>query len=355
MASRAPDLLGCAILDGVTEPPRGLASQPGHAGSSDGFEYAFTVFTPTHDRAHTLHRVRDSLAAQTYRDFEWLVVDDGSTDGTAALVGAWQQDAAFPIRYVVQPHGGKLAAMTKAVDLARGALFVTADSDDTFSPRALERFKHHWDAIPVVERDRFSAVTALVGDQQGRIVGTPFPRNPTDSNALEIRYRYGVKGEKWGFQRTEVLRAHPAPRIEGYSGFIPESLIWNAIARRYKERYVNEVLRTYWRDQPGSLGSAARDPRAIAPGALLGYEALLSQDVGWARYAPQAFLVEAARYSRMAFHAGRPIRRQYRAIRSTLGRWLWLVTLPAGWTVYQLERLGLRRLASAARQNIRGS
>ena len=53
----------------------------------------FTVYTPTFNRAHTLHRVFDSLQAQTYRDFEWLVIDDGSTDGTPALMERYQSEA----------------------------------------------------------------------------------------------------------------------------------------------------------------------------------------------------------------------------------------------------------------------
>ena len=50
----------------------------------------FTVYTPTYNRAHTLHRCYESLKVQTFRDFEWLIVDDGSTDGTAELVAGWQ-------------------------------------------------------------------------------------------------------------------------------------------------------------------------------------------------------------------------------------------------------------------------
>ena len=62
---------------------------------ADGFVHVFTVFTATYNRAHVLHRVYDSLRAQTFRDFEWLVVDDGSTDGTGALVEGWRAEADF--------------------------------------------------------------------------------------------------------------------------------------------------------------------------------------------------------------------------------------------------------------------
>src|SRR5260370_42664596 len=83
----------------------------------------FTVFTPTYNRAHTLHRVYDSLRAQTLRDFEWLVVDDGSTDDTPGLITQWTKATDFPIRYFKQGRSGKHFAHNLAVREARGKMF----------------------------------------------------------------------------------------------------------------------------------------------------------------------------------------------------------------------------------------
>lgn len=98
----------------------------------------FTVFTPTFNRAHTLHRVYDSLGQQSFRNFEWLVVDDGSTDNTEQLVRDWKSNSDFPIRYEKQANSGKHVAINKAARLAKGALFLIADSDDAFSSEALQ-------------------------------------------------------------------------------------------------------------------------------------------------------------------------------------------------------------------------
>jgi glycosyltransferase involved in cell wall biosynthesis len=58
--------------------------------------YRFTVFSSTYNRAHTLPYVHESLKHQTFQDFEWLIVDDGSTDETQELIKVWQKRKNFP-------------------------------------------------------------------------------------------------------------------------------------------------------------------------------------------------------------------------------------------------------------------
>ena len=98
----------------------------------------FTICTATYNRAHTLNRTFDSLMCQSEKDFEWLVIDDGSTDKTDALVRKWQAIAPFPIRYEYQPNQGKHIAVNLGAAKARGELFIIADSDDEFPSNALE-------------------------------------------------------------------------------------------------------------------------------------------------------------------------------------------------------------------------
>ncbi|MGQ9564843.1 MAG: glycosyltransferase family 2 protein, partial [Thermogutta sp.] len=95
----------------------------------------FTVFTPTYNRAHTLSRTYESIRRQTIRDFEWVIVDDGSTDGTDELVQQWQQECNdFPIRYFWQPNQHKKVAFNRGVREAKGQWFVPIDSDDELLP-----------------------------------------------------------------------------------------------------------------------------------------------------------------------------------------------------------------------------
>ena len=70
----------------------------------------FSMITPTYNRAHTLTALFDSLKDQTFKDFEWVIADDGSTDSTEELVKSFCELAKFPIVYHQIEHGGKAKA-----------------------------------------------------------------------------------------------------------------------------------------------------------------------------------------------------------------------------------------------------
>lgn len=287
----------------------------------------FTVYTPTYNRAHTLHRVFESLQAQTCRDFEWLVIDDGSTDSTAELMARYQSEADFPMRYLQEPHRGAHHVHNLSMRESRGQFWIKLDSDDGCMPDALERLKQCWEGIPTTQRDTFSGVTGLCRSQNGRLVGTRFPADPLDCSAAELEYRYKVRGEKWGFLRLDVVRQFPFPEdVPG--NFISESFIWCQVSRHYQTRHINEELRIYWTDAP-SLAHGRSDPRTNAAGHRLMFKGVLDLESGWFFAAPLRLLRAAAQYGRFAFLSGVGFIRQFRDIQSNGGRLLWLSALPA--------------------------
>ena len=299
----------------------------------------FTVFTPTYNRGHVLHRVHDSLAAQTFRDFEWLIVDNASDDGTESLVAGWIDDGSIPMRYLRNTENiGRQGSWRRAIQEARGELFLEVRSADTIPADALERFDYHWRSIPRQQRVMFSAVSALCVNEHGALIGTRFPQDILDSDSIEIRARHKVTGLKSGFQRTAVLREATIPVIPGYVGAIPESLVWRSIARRYRTRYVNEVLHVYWEDQPHGL-SRPVEPWRNAPGRLLDAEDRLNADLHrWFVLAPLSFLREAVAYVTSSMHAGRAVAQQAAMLRGTEQRAIWLASLPAGLGFYLVQR-----------------
>ena len=303
----------------------------------------FTVITPTYNRAGTLPRVHSSLANQTFRDFEWVIVDDGSTDDTRELVQAWQSSGWPPIRYVILPtNGGILAARNRGVAEATGRFVLFHDSDDMCVPNALERFNFHWESIPAQERTNFVGVTAQCVYQTGEPVGPSLPTSPLDSNSLEMSYRYRLRGEMWGIQRTDVLRQHPFPSDRG----AVEGVVWFAIARRYRTRYVQDQLRVYYVDEP-----ARRDqfhhmaPRDVAGGAALSHAVILDQAGDWLRYDPVSFARSAAHYVRFSLHEQRSIPSMVSGVKTPVAQLLVLAGLPVGAIAYLQDRRAERRAA----------
>lgn len=258
----------------------------------------FTVFTPAYNRAHTLHRVYASLLSQTYRDFEWIIIDDGSMDDTEEIVSKWLQTANFPIEYHYQENSGKHAAFNRGVAMARGELFLVIDSDDGFLPDALETMLHWWEAIPERERADFTGIVTLCQLEDGTVCGQPFPASPLDTNALELRFRHRMRGETWGFHRTSVLKSFPFPE-DPLVRFIPENIVWDLIARHYKIRCINAPLRIFYQDAGNQVTKADPRKKALVKDYFLH---ILNRDFDYFLRDPATFAKWATLYVRYSLH-----------------------------------------------------
>ena len=300
------------------------------------YPYKFTVFTPTYNRASTLHRPYESLCAQSLRDFEWLIVDDGSTDETRDLVETWRREASFPVRYLRQHNYGKPSASNLGISQAQGELFLTLDSDDGCTPDALERFLYHWNNIAAEIQPQFSAVTALCQDQHGKLVGMPYPKDPLDSNSIELRYKYKVKGEKWGFQRTDVMKQFPFPTDPEHK-FVSESVVWLAIARRYQTRFVNEKLRIYWIDD-GATDHLTTLRREVVHGRAAYHRMILNDLIEWFPHAPHELAQSAVNFSRYSFDQGIGLTRQFSQIHPSIAKLLLLASVPIAYAMSLRDR-----------------
>lgn len=302
------------------------------------WRHLFTVLTPTYNRAHVLERVYESLCAQTCHDFEWIVVDDGSTDNTRNRVLAWQQESRFPIHYLWQENQHKKTAFNLGVRHACGEWIVALDSDDTLEPDALYAMAQVHEGIPQQDREGFVGIIGLCARPDGSIVGDMFPSDVFDATSLDLNFRYRVTGEKFGCMRTHVLRQFPFP--ENIPGFVPESLVWRAIARAgYLNRFVNQVFRVYY-DSPDSISRQGRDSAQHALGLWLLARDTVVECLPWFRYAPGAFMLAAARYTRFKLQmrkADHAIMRQWK-LRGTLARVLVGLMAPVGWMLYLRDR-----------------
>lgn len=223
------------------------------------WKFKITVFTPSYNRSRTLYRVFNSLSCQTFDEFEWLIIDDGSTDDTKNVVEGFISSSTFSIRYYFQENTHKFHTILKAAALAKGELLYTLDSDDEIFPSTLDVLYNTWLSIPDNSRAKFSGVTGLCVDQNDKLVGMRFPSSPFDSDTLESTVKYGIKGEKSGFQRTELLRSFSFGEEYKNHGYIPEGILWIGLANKgYKTRYINEILRRYYIDAGESIMTTSK-------------------------------------------------------------------------------------------------
>jgi glycosyltransferase involved in cell wall biosynthesis len=198
-----------------------------------------TVFTPTYNRAHLLRRLYESLCAQSFLNFEWLIVDDGSIDDTEKVIQAFIDEGKINIRCIKQENGGKHRAINRGVREAEGELFFIVDSDDQLPSNALQIICDTYSAIK--DDDSFGGISGLDCYVDGNLVGSGLPQDTLDCNSLDIRYKYHVTGDLSEVFRTDVMKEFPFPEIEGEK-FCPEVLIWNRIAQKYKLRYINKSI-----------------------------------------------------------------------------------------------------------------
>lgn len=208
----------------------------------------FTIFTSTFNREHTIHRVWESLINQTNKNFEWIIIDNGSQDNIRPLLEDYKLKADFDVKLIFQENQGKFMAFNRAVDLARGELFIPADSDDRFEPNTIQFFKDNWAKF---KSENISGINVLCKYANGKIVGEKYPLEGI-SCFKDIVYKYKVGGEKWGCVRTDILRAHKFPSHYKVK-LLPDYFVWAPIGLKYKTVYLNEPLRLYYVDAGNQL------------------------------------------------------------------------------------------------------
>ena len=178
-----------------------------------------TFFTPTYNRVNILHRCYESLCNQTSYDFEWLIVDDGSTDGTEELVKSWmEKEKRFPIEYRYKENGGLHTTYNVALELVDTELFACFESDDIFTPDAMAIIERTWSQVR--ETNCVGFIT-LCKDPEGNLIGRLYP--PDVKTVLYREHRRIAPGDKQYVFRTDALkRVFPMQGFPGERFFDPK-------------------------------------------------------------------------------------------------------------------------------------
>ena len=239
-----------------------------------------TVFTPVYNRANFLPELYESLIAQTSHDFEWVVVDDGSTDHTMEVLHklTTRQDHPFGIRYFHKSNGGKHTAINMGISEAKGELTLILDSDDELPKDAIATILDAYQQIK--GKHDFAGVCGYMAHRDGRVIG--YPLLEVDASEIELRYKYHVCGDMCEVFRTDVLRKFPFPELKG-ERFCPECLVWNRIARKYRLHVFPKVV--YLRDYlDGGLTDNIVKIRMNSPVAsMMTYAEMLDIEIPWSQ------------------------------------------------------------------------
>lgn len=198
-----------------------------------------TVFTPAYNRAHTLERTYGSLCRQKCKDFIWLIIDDGSTDETSALVKGWQQEVqGFEIRYIYKENGGMHTAHNAAYENIDTELNVCIDSDDMLAEDAVEKIVNKWEKIKNLG---YAGMIGLDADFEGNIIGKGFPED-MEATTLTGYYSQGGTGDKKLVYRTDIIKKYPPyPVFEGEK-YVALAYKYRLIDQNYQLAVLDEIL-----------------------------------------------------------------------------------------------------------------
>ena len=208
-----------------------------------GVGVEITVLTPVFNRKMELKRCMDSVKEQTFRNFEYIIVNDGSTENIDDMINEFMDAVSFPVMYIKKDNGGVHTARNLGIRYARGEMLAMIDSDDELLPNTLETFISIWRSIP--NKNMFREVVARCLDQNGNLVGDPFPEN-INSVSWKIRkkIRRKTKGEKYGFHVTQIMKDNPWPEPDGIT-FVTEDILWGKLNKSYDSYVINDPLRIY--------------------------------------------------------------------------------------------------------------
>ncbi len=196
-----------------------------------------SICTPTYNRAHCLDRLYNSLVDQTSKDFEWIIIDDGSKDKTKEKVEYFLDQKKIDVKYFYKNNGGKHTAIKEALNYATGDYFFIVDSDDYLKCTAVAVIIEKFSGIS----SNFAGIAFMKEFENGNLVGTTFKGDYLDATSLE-RSKFKIRGDKAEVFFTKILKKYPFPVFDNEK-FLTEAIIWNRIANDgYKIRWFNESI-----------------------------------------------------------------------------------------------------------------
>lgn len=204
----------------------------------------FTVCIPTYNRKNTILRTLASLENQTFIDFEVVIIDDGSTDGTDILISSYLVTTKLKLRYYKKKNGGKHTALNIGIQKARGDFFIILDSDDWLEKDALGDMYYKWTEID--GKEEYCGIMGRCINDNGKLIGKMFPEKMVSTTYIDFHFisgpKYGPFGDCCECVKSSVLKQYAYPDNK-YTKFVPEAYITDQIGLKYKLLCTNKVYK----------------------------------------------------------------------------------------------------------------
>lgn len=200
----------------------------------------FTIVTPFYNRRITLARAFHSVEIQTFKNFEYIIVDDGSEEDNDDIVFEFMRNASFPVLYLKKENGGVHTARNLGTQYARGTLITYLDSDDELLQNALEVMTKTWKAIP--DKTEYMGIKARCKNQTLEKKSDKFPDGinemPSDK---QNKCLHRIQGDKHGCRVTKIMKENPWPEPDGIT-FVTENILWKRLEKQYKYYFINDIV-----------------------------------------------------------------------------------------------------------------
>lgn len=202
-----------------------------------------TILTPSYNRGYILPKLYQSLVVQTDKDFEWLIVDDGSTDDTAEIVRNFISEGKISVRYIKKENGGKHTALNVGVQNITAKWTMIVDSDDALTENAVESIRRYSDKFDTYNTDKpLCGISFLRAFPDGNTNGKKPEKNEVISDFIQNRINsHDELADKAEVYLTDVLKKYPFP-VYNDERFLQENIVWISIAFDYNMLFLNEAI-----------------------------------------------------------------------------------------------------------------
>ena len=247
-----------------------------------------SVITPTYNRKDTLGKLYNSILNNLQCDIEieWLIMDDGSTDGTEEYIQKFKEEKKFCIKYYKQENQGKMKAINNLVPYADSDFLVECDSDDYFTENAFKTIKNN-----CILKEKIYAYVFLKSNEKNEIIGNEFKSNNFKSKMFDLYYKQGINGDKALVYNTKIRKQYKY-KIEEGENFSTEARLHHEIDGKYDVLCFNEVVMICKYQEDGYSKNIKNIFKKNPNGYFKFFEEMLKKDFSGVKWEKRIYIIK---------------------------------------------------------------